>query len=60
MVLREMMVGAQLVAILFALLVFIVNAALAMLLARFYIKGKSMSSLIWSSGMRMFAIAVLV
>jgi len=54
------MAEAQLTAIILTLAIFLVNAVLAMLLARFYLKGRSISSLIWSSGMRIFAIAVLL
>lgn len=54
------MAGMQILAIILALAIFLVNAVLAMLLARFYLKGKSISSLIWSSGMRIFAIAALL
>lgn len=51
----------QLFAIASTIIVFLVNALLAMLLARFYIKNnKSISYLIWSSGLRFFAIAIIL
>lgn len=54
------MATGQLIAILSALAIFLVNAALAMLLTRFYLKDRSISSLIWGAGMRFFAIAALL
>ncbi len=50
----------QFIAIISTLVLFFANAALAMLLGRIYLKERSISSLIWSSGMRIFAIAVLL
>ena len=51
---------AQLIAIGFTLVRFVINALLALFLTKFYIKDKSISYLIWSSGFRFFAIAVLL
>ncbi len=55
------MAQTQLFAILSTIIIFVVNALLAMMLARFYIKSrKSISYLIWSSGLRFFAIAIIL
>jgi hypothetical protein len=55
------MAALQLFAIISTLIVFVVNAMLAMLLAKFYIKNKkNISYLIWSSGLRFFAIAIIL
>jgi hypothetical protein len=55
------MVPLQLFAIISTIIIFVVNALLAMLLARFYIQNKkNISYLIWSSGLRFFAIAIIL
>lgn len=56
-----MMNSIQLFAIVSAIIVFLVNALLALLLTRFYLKDKkSISYLVWSAGLRFFAIAVIL
>ncbi len=54
------MISTRLVSIVLTFAIFLANAVLAMLLARLYVKGKSISSLIWSTGMRIFAIAIIL
>jgi|GEM_PF-1409121 hypothetical protein len=54
------MAVGQLLAVISTLALFLANALLALLLTRVYLKDRSISSLIWSSGMRLFAIAILL
>ena len=55
------MLPGQLPAIVSTILIFLVNALLALLLTRYYIQDKkNVSYLLWSAGLRFFAIAVIL
>lgn len=54
------MLSTQFAAIASTIFIFLVNALLAMLLTKFYIEKKARSYLIWSAGLRFFAIAVIL